>query len=220
MKKTFIIIISLLLNYYSVSAQTWTCDKISSDIDFFNSLKKFSNNKWAENLKPYFPLNDDNIIELNYILYCTDSLPRTDLVAMTEGWLGTVFANPREQIQESNEYRIICVGDLGQVAYDQKFIGATIVKAPIEIIVLYKDNRVRLSLLTRNYRMGYANIGQVESGTIDIGSTFPFNKSSKHKGAYSMAYINTISKLLLLADGYLMYLNRHSADSNKSVPDW
>jgi hypothetical protein len=68
--------------------------------------------------------------------------------------------------------------------------------------------------------MAYANIGTIESGTISISGTFPFNKNSDHKDAYAMAFINTIGKLLNLADGFLGYLNKHVSDSRINTLDW
>lgn len=215
-----ILIVTFLFVVELVKAQGWSCDSIDDSIKIFNSFSKSGNNKRAQSIMPYFPLNDDYELELNYIILCTDTLPRMEIVALTEGWLGTVFTNANSQIKVSNENQIVCIGDLGQVAFDQKFIGATRVLAPIEIRVLYKDNRVRLTLLTRNYRMAYANIGQLESGTINISGTYPFNSESKHKGAYAMAYINTISKLLNLAYGYRDYLNKHTKDMQKDIPEW
>lgn len=218
LSKKILLTIIFSLSVFAISAQTWTCEKIASDIEFFNNAKS-GNNKWAQAIKTAFPLNQNDQIELNYVLCCSDTLSRTELIALTEGWLGVVFTNAKDQIQESNENKTLCVGELGQVAFEQKFIGATRIMAPLEISVLYKDNRVRLTLLTRNYRMAYANVGTLESGTMIISSTFPFQKS-KHKSAYAMAYINTISKLLNLADGYLNYLNKNTAVVDETIPEW
>lgn len=201
------------------SAQSWTCSEITDNIKTFNDVKT-GNKKWAEKLKSFFPLNKDNEIELVYVLKCSDSISRPELIALAEGWVKTVFTNATEQIQASNADKLICVGELGQVAFDQKFIGATRIMAPLEIMILYKDDRIRLSLLTRNFRMAYANIGQIESGNINIGSCFPFNKDSKHKEAYSIAYINTLSKLLNLSHGCLQYFNKHVTDTSEELPEW
>ncbi len=219
MLRTIVSLIMLCL-CSSIHAQTWQCDSLGKSIKIFNSLSEKNNNKWAMSLKQIFPLNKDNEIEITYILTCSDSIPRMELVALTEGWLATVFTTPTNLIEVSNQDQLVCKGDLGQVAFDQKFIGATRILAPLEIRVLYKDNRVRLSLFTKNYRMAYANIGQLESGVISISETYPFNEKSKHKGAYSMAFINTISKLLNLANGYVSYLNKHSEDSKIDIPEW
>lgn len=220
MKKIRIFLITMIACIFSTNAQSWNCEAITNDINNFNSANNRSNKKWAENLTKIFTPNADGEAELTYVIQCTDSVPRNELIAKTEGWLNTVFTNARNQIEVSNENQLICKGDLGQVAFDQSFIGATRIMAPIEITILYKVNRVRLSLITRNYRMAYANIGQLESNVIKIANVYPFDKSSKHKGAYAMAYINTMGKLLNLADGYLRYLNLHKTDALKDIPEW
>lgn len=219
MKQIFFCVAFILGSLFSAMSQTWTCDNIKTDIEIFNGAKK-GNNKWAEAIMPRFPLNKDNELETVYVITCSDSIPRLELIALTEGWLGTVFAKARDQIKVSNEDQIVCTGSLGQVAFEQKYIGATRVLAPLEIVVLYKDNRVRLSIMTKNYSMAYANIGQLESGAINIANTFPFDKNSKHKGAYAIAYINTVGKHLNLALGFLDYLNKHSSDNKREESDW
>jgi hypothetical protein len=218
--KRYLTILILTFFYCTLSAQEWSCDSISKSIAIFNSFSSEGNKKWAEHLTHYFSLNRDGEIELNYVLNCTDSIERIELVALSEGWLGTVFSNPKSLIQVSNKDQLVCRGELGQVAFDQKFIGAARILAPIEIVILYKDNRVRLSLLTRSYRMAYANIGRLESDVVSIAETFPFNKQSDHKEAYAMALINSYSKLLDIANGFLIYLNKHTTDSKTEVPEW
>lgn len=111
--RRYIFLLILSVCFISVEAQEWACDSLASSISIFNKLSSNGNKKWAEKLMPDFPLNTDGEIELNYVFNCSDTISRSDLRNLTEGWIATVYSKPESVIKRSDSERLVCNGELG-----------------------------------------------------------------------------------------------------------
>jgi len=229
MKSKIISILALtLLMSMGAKAQVYTCEQLQEDIKSWNQLKSGNNNKWANAIKDkgMYKTNADGSFEYVYILHTTDSVDITTLRKIGFDYIEYAFniSNSTRADIETNSPKdgVIFKGEVNGVGEFVGFGEYNKINANIYFDIRFKPNRIRFSVKVQEYQvLKTSGAALVENRLVYIKDCYPINEKSDHKKSYAMAFVNSNSKCLNFAYGYLDYLNKHIKESQPTiVEDW
>ena len=222
MKKILFILVSLLsLNCYS--QVTFKCDNIVNQLTEWNQIseqfKSKGSKKWAKAASEKFPLNSDGYIEYVNIITIDSIINIDDYEDHICEWIMTEFSNAIPIMDKVN-HNIKVQGILRYVGQTTGLFSASTVLTDICISIDIKENRIRIKSYAPHYYLGAVSLGGLNSGAIQINSTYPFNEKSSYKDTYAMAFINVNANIINKNNSFLNFLNRHITDINDDQDDW
>lgn len=221
--KKLMIIFALFMYVGALMAQSFSCDKILSDVSKFNKSQLSSNKKWAVAVLKDFPLSTDGNISYRYILTPSDSIVDVErAMTVTHNWLKQIFKKPDESIKEidTDKHVFTCVCNYGDAAQYYGLGGATFIESPIDLkIEIYEENIV-IKMRARQYALRGVNYYTgAQKELISISAAYPVVTDKDHKESYAMAFINTNGRCLGACKEYLGWMNGHY-DISKDTEDW
>lgn len=223
MKKFIYVLVSLVMSLSCYSQVTFKCDNIVNQLNEWNEISKQfkskGSKKWAKAVSEKFPLNSDGYIEYVNIITVDSIINIDDYEDHICEWIMTEFSNAKPTIDKVN-HNIKVKGILRHVGQTTGFFSASTVSTDICISIDIKENRIRIKSYAPHYYLGAASLKGINSGTIQINSTYPFNEKSSYKDAYAMAFINVNANLIDKNNSFLKFLNRHITDINNDKDDW
>ena len=229
MKSKIILLLTLMLSLgISTKAQVYTCEQLQEDIKSWNKLKNSNNTKWALAIrdKGMYKTNADGSFEYVYILQTTDSVDITTLRKIGFDFIEYSFNinNSTRADIETNSPKdgVIFKGIVNGVG---EFVGLgeyNKINANVYFDIRFKPNRIRFSVKVQEYHvLKSSGAALVENRMVYVKDCFPIKEDSDHKKSYAMAFVNSNSKCLNFAYGYLDYLNKHIKESQPTnVEDW
>ena len=224
------IVINLILMFFiniSLNAQNYTCEKLQSDIDTWNTLKSSNNIKWANAIKDkgLYNTNSDGSFEYVYIMQTTDSINISTLRKIGFDFFEYAFniGNSTRADVETNSpsdgviYKglIERIGAHSGIHYNQ-------INANIYFDIRFKPNRIRFSVKIQDYQVIKTyGASIIENQRVFVKDCYPIKQDSNHQKSYAMAFINSNSDCLNYAHNFLNYLNKHIKESQPTqIEDW
>lgn len=230
-------------------AQTFTCEKLSSDIATWNELENNSSGKkeviddmmyvptrrkgpaalpWAKAVMDagLYSTDPNGSIEYIYIIQATDSQNISTLRKLTFDYLAYNF-NIDNQTQaniETNSPKdgAIFTGILNELGGFNSGFEYNRVDANIRFDIRFKPNRIRFSVKIVDYKvLKLSSITLSNYKQVYVKDCYPFNSKSDHKKSYAMAFINANGKCMNYASQYVEYMNRNIVGQQPTeYDDW
>ena len=226
MKKLLIIIILCITSVFSYGQMPMECDTtffqcsdIFHDIMSYNGIyakQKKNNPKWAMVLKNVFPVDKDNLLHFTYILRTDSAVDMQHVKKICEDWYGIAFTSKQVAIKEQTDDYILGTGQFNMIG--QTTIPAVVyykiikVHAQIDVIVRFKENRIKLDIIGRHYQyISGDSSGRSHNKLLSPGNVYPFTaeEKSSDKEVYAQSYINFCYNSLTLSRSLLDYLNKN-----------
>lgn len=236
--KKILLIISLFFSVYSFGQMSLECDttffqcsKIFSEIKAYNNVYKRQHNdnqNWALVLKNVFPVDKDNLLHFTYVIKTDSVIDMEEVKKICAKWYGVAFTSQSASIEEQTDNYIFGTGQfnmIGQNTIPAVFYYKIIkVHAQIDIIMRFKENRLRFEIIGRHYKyISGDSSGYSHNDLIIPGTVYPFVDGQKpsDKEVYAQSYINFCNNSLAMARRFLDYLNKNiHPDTIQAEEDW
>ena len=89
------------------------------------------------------------------------------------------------------------------------------VSADTDVILKFKDNKIKIDVIVRNYKMIMANSAmQSRNSLVAVSDVFPVNSSSDNKVAYSRAFINSYAHSMDKVKKYIEFMTENMGGSS------
>lgn len=225
MKKLKTLFISLLVTFtINCYAQAeFKCDQIIQDFDKWqelaNQYKSKGNKKWSKEIMKTWQLNSDGAIQWQYVITIDSLISIADYEDYIGEWIKMEYQHAVPLYDKVN-HSIKLNAQLMNIGKSTGLFSCTLISAEQELVIDLKENKFRITLLTRHYRVASASLGGVDTPLTGISDAYPYNEKSDYKDAYAMAYININSNEISKCKSFLSFLNRHINDINNDKDNW
>lgn len=223
MKKLLFIFIGLLISVNCFSQVNFKCEQLENDFNKWQELakqyKSKGNKKWSKEVIKIWPLNSDNAIQWQYVITIDSVISIADYEDYIGEWIKTEYQYAIPQYDKVN-HTIKLTAQMTNIGQSNGLFSYTSISAEQELIINLKENKIRITLITRHYRVANASLGGVNTPLTGISNAYPYNEKSDYKDAYAMAFININSNELSKCKSFLSFLNRHINDINNDKDNW
>lgn len=214
--KKFYLTITLLLCSLFLFAQQYFCEKLSQDIDMWNSIKNKDNIKWANAIKDkeLYKQNADGSLEYTYILNSTDSTDIATLRNIGFNYIGYYFnvdnATRADMVTNSPSDGVIFKGKLIGIGSFFGMFDFNKINCDIIFDIRFKAKKIRFSVRIEEYQIIKITNGIItQNYKAYVKNCYPLNPNSDHKKSFAMSFINANSNCINYAQKFVDYVNRN-----------
>lgn len=203
---------------------TFSCPQFKSDYEtILNLADKYSgaDREWAKSLLSNFPLDQNGAIHLEYIITCNQNLDIEQVMKTSYDWFNYSFSSAEQAVRGYDVEKGIIKArgsylDLAQFNLNAiYYVKLVRVSADTDVILKFKDNKIKIDVIVKNYRMIMANSAmQSRNSLIAVSDVFPVNSSSDNKVAYSRAFINSYAHSMDKVKKYIEFMTENMGDSS------
>lgn len=209
------------------SSLVFVSDAFNNDFALFQEMcSKHSNyelKEWAKDLNKHFTTDENGAIHLEYVMMANRSFDIENIKTYAIGWFNYAFSNANA-ITAITDNSIAASGKLINIAQKNVnaiFYAKTIkVNADIDIVVKFKDNRIKIDTYIRHYQyVSGDSMMQSKNDLIICGSVFPIVKDGNDEQVFACAFINSLDNSFNKIESFIKYMNQPINEGNLDE-DW
>lgn len=233
MKKFIVFIITaILLMLASVDVKSqdiFTSEQLDTDYSGIVSFKQRYDGRtktWASELAKEFPTDDNGCISYEYIFTYADSLNIQTIIDKTIEWVNYNYSSTKaiDKIsREDGSETIVISADLGKIAsqsaIDIFYAKTAEIRADIELLIRFKEGRLKIKSLIRHYQYISADsFLTAKDILVSPNQVYPFRENTNIKGlgdknVCSLAFINATANVIGTCVEYKRFLNKEFSKS-------
>ena len=156
------------------------------------------------------------MLHFTYVVRTDSVVDMQQVKKVCADWYDIAFSSKRVAVKEQTDDYILGTGEfnmIGQTTIPAIFYYKIIkVHAQIDIIVRFKENRLRFEIIGRHYQyISGDSAGRSHNDLIIPGKAYPFVEADNNydKDVYAQAFINFCCNSLDLSRSFLDYLNKN-----------
>ena len=182
----------------------------------YTNSKGYSNldRECAKDMLADFPLDRNGAIHLEYIITCDSGYDREKIMETSYDWFNYVFSSAEAAVSKYDTQNGIITArgsyaNIGQFNLNAVYYAKVVrVGADTDVILRFKDNKVKIDVIIRNYRMisGESTM-RSNNSLVNVADVYPANPNSDNKVAYARAFINSCSYSMDKVKKYIEFLN-------------
>lgn len=215
---------SVQMQQQAQEGYTFSCPQFKSDYEtILNLADKHSgaDREWAKSILSNFPLDQNGAIHLEYIITCNQNLDIEQVMKTSYDWFNYSFSSAEQAVKGYDVEKGIIKArgsylDLAQFNLNAVYYAKLVrVSADTDVILKFKDNKIKIDVIVRNYKMIMANSAmQSRNSLVAVSDVFPVNSSSDNKVAYSRAFINSYAHSMDKVKKYIEFMTENMGGSS------
>lgn len=189
--------------------------QFKSDYEKFSSIVNSNGAvEGAKELLAAFPLDNNGAIHFEYIITYGEGYDIKHVMETSYDWFNYSFSSAEAAVNRYDiENGIITARgsylDLGQFNLNAVYYAKLVrVTADTDIILRFRENKIKIDVLIRNYRMISAeSTMRSNNSLVAVSDVFPSNNNGDNKIAYARSFVNSCSNSMDKIKKYIEFLN-------------
>lgn len=210
---------SVQMHQQNVEGFTFYAPQFKAD---YEKLLSYTNSKGYQNhdrecakdMLADFPLDRNGSIHLEYIITCDSGYDMEKIMETSYDWFNYAFSSAEASVSKYDTQNGIITArgsyaNIGQFNLNAVYYAKVVrVGADTDVILRFKDNKIKIDVMIRNYRMisGESTM-RSNNSLVNVADVYPANPNSDNKVAYARAFINSYSYSMDKVKKYIEFLN-------------